>query len=115
MSAKIEEGCGTFSWEWFEVKTPTEAIKLQESGQLEIRFKECDSRWEVGYTKFLSDISFRISLCTAEKPKPDKPTWRLNIREGSYITWPFVVNGEVVFNAQQAATAVSADAPPLAP
>jgi hypothetical protein len=115
MSAKTENTCGEFCWEWFEIKSSTEAKKLQETGELTIRFEEVKSRWEVVHTDFLSDISFRISPCTTEKPKPENPKWRLNIRQGSYLNWPSVSDGQVIYTAQPAATAVSANAPPLVP
>jgi hypothetical protein len=104
MSAATEKDNKSFCWEWFEVKNDSTAIKLQETGELEISFEEVDSRWEIGETQFHSDISFRICPYSMEKTKETEPKWRLNIRKGSYANWPVVCNGEVIFNAQQSAS-----------
>jgi hypothetical protein len=115
MSAATERERRSFCWEWFDVKNESKAIKLQETGEVTITFVEMDSRCEIASTHFESDVSFRIYPYTTEKPKETEPKWRLNIRQGTHVNWPLVSNGEAIFSAQPAATAVSANAPPLVP
>ena len=115
MSAAIEKERRSFCWEWFDVKNESKGIKLQETGQLSIASEAVDSRWEITSTYFDSDVSFRISPYSTEKPKETEPKWRLKIHQGSYANWPCISNEKVILSAQPAATAVSADATPLAP
>lgn len=115
MSAATEKERRSFCWEWFEVKNASKAIKLQESGELSISSEDVDSRWEITSTYFDSDVSFRISPYSTEKSKQTEPKWRLEIHQGSYVNWPYISNEKVILSAQPAATAVSADALPLAP
>ena len=100
MSAATERDRRSFCWEWFDVKNESKAIKLQETGEVTITFEEVDSRCEIASTHFESDVSFRICPYSTEKPKETEPKWRLNIRQGSYVNWPFVSNSEVIFRAQ---------------
>jgi hypothetical protein len=86
----------TFNWEWFQVRTDHRAAKIQESGELGIDLLPVGSAWEVTRTEFLTDISFRVS-----RPRIDPeghPRWRVFVIKGSTITWPSLINGEVVSN-----------------
>lgn len=98
MTADYEEKCSC--WEWFNVKSETHAKKLQETGDVEIKLGAIGEHWEVEYTGFLTDISFRIDRKKSEIPASELPKWRLNIRQGSYIKWPVLVNEEVVSMAE---------------
>jgi hypothetical protein len=89
----------TFSWEWFNLDGEGRAKKLQEGGNLRIRLGRGVRGWEVAYTEFLSDISFRIfpsegrgCLAGLVLPSPG-PLWRIRIHKGSHVTWPLVGAG----------------------
>lgn len=92
------EGHDTFCWEWFEVDSRTHATKLQESGALEITTRQVGSRWEIGSTKFLTNVSFRLHPDGVESVLSNKPKWRVNILKGSEIMWPSLVGGKVMAN-----------------
>lgn len=73
----------TFSWEWFEVDSPTHATKLQEAGELSISTE----RGELTRTEFLTDVSLRV-IRFPGGADPRNPDWRVRIAKGSYVNWP---------------------------
>jgi hypothetical protein len=85
-----------FSWEWFSVQDSKHAFKSK-GGALEIDLKQVGSDWEITQTNFKTDISLGISRIGVDSAG-SKPYWRINISKGSQITWPSVVNGQVVPN-----------------
>ena len=90
-------GTPSFSWEWFTVRDINYAVKLQERGELGIDLKEVNGALEVTRTEFLTDVSLRIMRMSVDPPG-SPPYWRIKIFAGSNITWPSLVNGEVVVN-----------------
>jgi hypothetical protein len=83
----------TFSWDWFEVRQPGHATKLQESGELSFDTKKTPNGTEINHMVFLTDVSIRV--CRESDDHPLNPTWRIKIFKGSAITWPVLVDGEV--------------------
>lgn len=75
-----------FSWEWFNVTGPTEAVKLQEEGRLAIEIAQAPKGWEVVRTEFLTDVSLRVTRFDGDPIK--EPSTRILIRKGSWIEWP---------------------------
>ena len=75
-----------FSWEWFNVTGLTEAVKLQEEGRLAIEIAQAPKGWEIVSTKFLTDVSLRVTRFDGDPFK--EPSTRILIRKGSWITWP---------------------------
>lgn len=86
-------GDNTFGWDWFEVKIPGHANKLQESGELSFDTKKTKNGVEIYRMEFLTDVSIRVSRMT--DPDPLNPRFRINVSKGSFIYWPFLENGEV--------------------
>ncbi|MEZ0324785.1 MAG: hypothetical protein ACAH95_02675, partial [Fimbriimonas sp.] len=85
-------GCSlTFSWEWFQVKSPGVADKLQESGTLSFEQKERACGHELVKMVFETDVSFRI--ITHGGASSMEPKWRIKIHKGSEILWPSLVDG----------------------
>lgn len=78
----------SFSWEWFNVTGPTEAVKLQEEGRLAIEIGQAPKGWEVLRTEFLTDVSLRITRFDGDPIM--EPSTRILIRRGSWIAWPEV-------------------------
>jgi hypothetical protein len=76
----------TFSWEWFNIVSPTEAVKLQEDGRVGIEICQFDKGWEVARTEFLTDVSLRITRFDGDPSL--EPFWKVIIRQGSWIAWP---------------------------
>jgi hypothetical protein len=75
----------TFSWEWFNVVTCSNAVKLQGEGRLALKMAKRDRGWEITRTEFLTDTTFRA------RPLPggeDQREWTVRIAKGSYINWP---------------------------
>jgi hypothetical protein len=91
------EGGGSFCWEWFDIDSDEHATKLQESGVLRIRSAKGGQGWEIVYTEFLSDVSFRVSGLGVDDLVKG-PKWRVNVAKGSVIQWPSVANGKLVLN-----------------
>jgi len=85
----------TFSWEWFQVDSPTRATKLQETGQLGIALSKTPRGYSVSRTEFLTDVSLRTLLFSES---PDTVHWRTTISKSSVINWPTVRNGQVEMN-----------------
>ena len=75
-----------YSWEWFNVASPTEAVKLQEGGRLRIDIEEVACGWEVTKTEFLTDVSLRLTRFFGDPSQ--EPYWRVVIRKGSCVAWP---------------------------
>lgn len=76
----------TMSWEWFNVSSPNEATKLQETGTIRFEIAQVGTMYEVVRTEFISDVSLRLV-----KPNGDpalEPSWRTIIRAGTVIDWP---------------------------
>lgn len=86
-------GDNTFAWDWFQIDRPGHAKKLQESGELSFDTKKTNNGVEINRMEFLTDVSIRISRMTDVNPL--NPRWRVKILKGSFIYWPFLVNGEV--------------------
>jgi len=82
------EGQNTYSWEWFNVVSPTEAVKLQEEGTLAIEIAQVACGWEVVRTEFLTDASLRLTRFFGDPSQ--EPYWRVTIKKGSWISWPSV-------------------------
>ncbi len=76
----------SFSWEWFNVVSPTEAVKLQEEGKLAVEIAQAPKGWEVLRTEFLTDVSLRITRFDGDPVK--EPSTRVTIRKGSWVEWP---------------------------
>ncbi len=77
----------TFCWEWFIHKDVGRVAKLQESGELGIRYSYSVSGWEVVETTFLTDVDLRVH--ESGQSVGDEPRWRVTIHQGSTIRWPF--------------------------
>jgi hypothetical protein len=88
---------GTFSWEWFNVDRTGHGRKIQEEGEINFQQRKTANGWEIILMEFPTDISCRMIEFNAGA-NPLKPQWRLNILKGSTITWPSLVNGQVVAN-----------------
>jgi hypothetical protein len=86
-----------FSWEWFDVRDAAHAIKRQESGALNMDMKQVGGYWEVTRTAFTTDVSLRV-IRSGIDPPGGPPHWRINISNGSAITWPSLVNGKIMPN-----------------
>ena len=76
----------TFSWEWFRIEKPGEAVKLQEKGRLALEVIQNQDTAEVVRTEFLTDVSLRIMRFPWVIPF--YPHYRISILEGSWIRWP---------------------------
>ncbi|RYG17746.1 hypothetical protein EON82_23490 [bacterium] len=81
-----KEDHNTFSWEWFNIVNPNEAVKLQEDGRVGIEICQFDKGWEVARTDFLSDVSLRITRFDGDPSL--EPFWRVIIKQGSWVAWP---------------------------
>lgn len=79
---------GAYSWEWFNVTSPTEAVKLQEEGRLKIDIAKVACGTEVIKTEFLTDVSLRLTRFFGDPTQ--EPFWRVLIRKGSCVAWPAV-------------------------
>jgi hypothetical protein len=86
----------TFCWEWFTVRNPTLATKLQETGELGIRYGKTGVGYELVRMEFRTDVSLRVNPDT-DAPEA-APRWRVLILKGSVINWPSLVKGKVVPN-----------------
>jgi hypothetical protein len=82
-------------WDWFDTDNAEHATKLQEGGELRIESKQTGPAWELVYTEFLTDVSFRLGL---DDENPMKPKWRVLVLKGSTIRWPSVLDGKLVLN-----------------
>ena len=69
--------------------------KLQESGKLRIQSKQVGQGWDLVYTEFLSNVSFRVGR---HGDNPMKPKWRVLVLKGSAIHWPSVLDGKLLPN-----------------
>lgn len=79
----------TFCWEWFSVARKDRATKLQETGELKVRFDDVGGSTKIGRTEFLTDVSFRVMRMSELRPdQPRQPTWRVKILKGSWMEWP---------------------------
>jgi hypothetical protein len=87
----------TFSWDWFDIDSPTHATKRQERGELGLVIANPSKEWEVIKIEFLTDVSVRIKKF-GEDAEDKTVDWRINIRRGSHITLPSVIDGKVVSN-----------------
>ena len=88
-----------FAWDWFIVDQEGHATKLQETGELELTYAMVGDDREIVGTKFLSDVSLRMStmayLATGVSDVLN-PEYRIEISAGSHILWPVLVDGVVV-------------------
>lgn len=82
------EGQNTYSWEWFNVTSPTEAVKLQEDGVIGIEIAKAACGWEVVKTEFLTDVSLRMTRFFGDPTQ--EPYWRVQLKKGTTISWPSV-------------------------
>lgn len=76
----------TFSWDWFDLDSPTHATKLQEGGELAVSGIEVDSKWQIGRIEFLTDTVIRIQLSDGDADR--EPDWLITIGRGSFVNWP---------------------------
>jgi hypothetical protein len=86
----------TFCWEWFTVRNPTLAIKLQETGEMGIKFANTRAGYELVRMEFRTDVSLRVNSY-GDAPGA-APRWRVDILKSSVINWPSLVKGKVVPN-----------------
>lgn len=86
--AASNEGQNTYSSEWFNIVSPTEAVKLQEEGRLAIEIAKVACGWEVVRTEFLTDASLRLTRFFGDPSQ--EPYWRVLIKKGSWISWPSI-------------------------
>lgn len=84
----------SFSFEWFNVDSPTHARKLREKGEIGFLLAKTPRGEELQRTTFLSSISMRTMDENFEKTHTFR--WRTEIGKGSVINWPTVRNGKVV-------------------
>lgn len=82
----IHDEVQTYSWEWFNVTGPTEAVKLQEEGRVAIEVGSSLVGYEVVRTEFLTDVSLRLTRFFGDPTQ--EPYWRIAIRKGSWVAWP---------------------------
>ena len=82
----IHDEVQTYSWEWFNVTSTTEATKIQEEGRISIKVGETVCGWEVVRTEFLTDVSLRLTRFFGDPTL--EPFWRVMIRKGSWVSWP---------------------------
>jgi hypothetical protein len=94
-----------FSWEWFDVDGDAHAVKLQESGELAITPVAVASRWEIGQTKVLKEISLRIYDGGTLAVWRNAPRCRIKLRAGSEVNWPSVQDGTFVMHELPGLTA----------
>jgi hypothetical protein len=86
----------TFSWDWFDVKEPGKALKLQESGSLCFERATTACGHEIVRMVFETDLSLRVVQRGSARGR--EPRWRIRIHQGSEIFWPSLVEGEVLAN-----------------
>jgi hypothetical protein len=84
----------TFCWEWFNAEKGGRATKLQESGELKVKFSKVGNGVELTRMEFLTDISLRLNPDEDAPGAP--PKWRVDILKGSVINWPALVGGKVL-------------------
>lgn len=92
--AAFQKNVGTFCWEWFNVDHPHHAYKIQETGSLGIDVEPIGDGWEIAHTKFLTDVSLRVS--TLNEARGAGPKWRVLILKDSEIHWPTLVRNKVM-------------------
>ena len=82
----INDEVQTYSWEWFNLDSSTEATKLQEQGKVAIEIGPTPCGFEVVRTEFLTDVSLRMTRFFGDPTL--EPYWRVTVRQGSWIAWP---------------------------
>lgn len=87
------DGAQMFSWDWFEVERPGFARKIQEGGELAFEIALRDGKHQIVMTELLSDISIRLKALSAPR---DQLAFRINLKKGSVIHWPYLVDDKVV-------------------
>ena len=86
----------TFSWDWFNVTVPGNAIKIQESGEISFQQSATSCGQEIVRMIFETDVSIRIMR--QETAMTRQPDWRIRLLAGSEIWWPSFVDGQNVAN-----------------
>lgn len=83
----------TFSWEWFNIDSPTQATKLQEGGVLGIKIAKTPAGYDIVRTDFQSYIGMRAADAN-NNSMVDR--WRAVISKGSSIAWPVLKDGQII-------------------
>jgi hypothetical protein len=78
----------TFSWDWFSFQNDSIATKAVGAGQIDYELTTTNSRQEIGYVTFLTDVVLRAFERNASTLNP--PRWTVTISEGSYVNWASV-------------------------
>lgn len=87
------------SWEWFEADRESRAVKLQESGELTFIPVTLGSTWEVGRIEVKKEVSLRVFGWDPTAVMRNDPSWRIQLKEGSYIEWPSAAKGVAVLHS----------------
>lgn len=74
----------SFSWEWFKIIESGKYKKLQEAGEISVKYNRIGSLKEVSEIYFDTDISLRLN----ESKEIGRDTHRILIREGSVLKLP---------------------------
>jgi hypothetical protein len=91
----VKDNLPSFSWEWFRVVKPGQAMKIREKGRIGFSQVKVGKRWQIARMNFPVDISCRITNSINDH---SRPRWRVKILKGSTITWPKLVKGKIVAN-----------------
>ncbi|HKP35263.1 MAG TPA: hypothetical protein VJT71_00280 [Pyrinomonadaceae bacterium] len=87
------------NWEWFDASRDNQAVKLQESGELTFIPVQSGSIWEVGRIEVKKEISLRVFGRDPSAPFRNAPSWRIQVKEGSYVEWPSAAGGVAVLHS----------------
>jgi hypothetical protein len=87
----------TSGWNPFDVCSSDQAIERQDKGELRIDIRNPGAGWEIVHTEFMTDVSLRLKQFMPNRTV-NPPTWRVNIRKGSVVNWPSLVDGKVVLS-----------------
>jgi hypothetical protein len=88
-----------FSWEWFDVTSNNHAVKRQESGELTFMPVWTGSTWELGRIEVKKEISLRVFGLNPVSTFRNAPSWRIQVKEGSYVEWPSAIDGVAVLHS----------------
>lgn len=83
----------TISWEWFKYSGPNKVTKGQETGEVSYSRVETPHGPQLSHMQFDTDVCVRATR-RGEGMDPRNPHWRIWIRKGSEIYWPYEVNGD---------------------
>jgi hypothetical protein len=79
----VNDGCRSFSWEWFNIEKLGTFKKLQEGGMVLVTYQGQPLVEEIAEIFFTTDISLRIN----NSCEVGKVTHRLLIKKGSVLTF----------------------------